>query len=61
MSTVSKISRVVSALIVAATFTFVPQAAHADTVDGFTYTVDGSSNATVTGCDLTCPTHLVIP
>jgi len=35
--------------------------ASAATSSGFNYDLDGNNNATVTGCDGTCPANLVIP
>ena len=56
-----KKSRVLSVLV-AATFAFVPVgSASAATTKGFTYVVDSSKNATITGYRGTIPRNLVIP
>ena len=61
MKIASSIAKIASALLVAMSLVFVPQAASAATDDGFSYTVNASSEAVVLGCDGTCPSSLVIP
>jgi len=62
MSIASKIAKLVIGLLVASSFTFVPQAAQAVApFTDFSYTTDADNNVTVTGCNSSCPTNLVIP
>jgi rhodanese-related sulfurtransferase len=55
------LTKVVTGLLVAATFTFIPQAAQAAPFTDFSYSLNSSNEAIVTGCNSACPSTLEIP
>ena len=61
MSFASNVAKLVAGLLVAATFTFIPQAAQAAPFTDFSYRLNSSNEAIVTGCNSACPSTLDIP